>query len=127
MIFRSVLVALAIACPVAVLAQQQPAQPPAPPSAPPPGDAAKGKSIYMADGCFECHGTVGQGARATGPRVARTQLPLEAFLQQLRHPSNEMPPYEPGVVSDQQAGDIYAFLHSLPEPPAAKDIPLLNQ
>ncbi len=62
-----------------------------------PGDAAKGKATFMADGCYECHGTVGQGGRATGPRLAHTQLPMDAFVEQLRQPSNEMPPYEPGV------------------------------
>ena len=91
------------------------------------GDAAHGKQIFMADGCYECHGTVGQGGRLTGPRIARTQLPLDAFLQQLRQPSNEMPPYEAGVVPDAAAADIYAYLQSLPAPKAAKDIPLLNQ
>jgi mono/diheme cytochrome c family protein len=90
-----------------------------------PGDAAKGKTIFMADGCYECHGTVGQGGRATGPRLAHTPLPLDAFLQQLRQPSNEMPPYEPGVVPDAAAADIYAYLQSLPAP--ANDVPLLSQ
>ena len=90
-------------------------------------DPAKGKALFMADGCFECHGQVGQGGRLTGPRLARTQLPLDAFAQQLRQPSNEMPPYEPGVLSNQDAADIYAFLQSLPPPKSAKDIPLLNQ
>jgi len=92
-----------------------------------PGDAGKGKAIFMADGCFECHGQVGQGGRATGPRLARTQLPLDAFTQQLRQPSNEMPPYEPAVVPDADIANIYAYLQSLPAPQAGKDIPLLNQ
>jgi mono/diheme cytochrome c family protein len=91
------------------------------------GDPAKGKATFMADGCYECHGGVGQGGRLTGPRLARTQLPLDAFAQQLRQPSNEMPPYAPGVVSDQDVADIYAYLEALPAPRAAKDIPLLNQ
>jgi cytochrome c553 len=91
------------------------------------GDAAQGKTTYMADGCYDCHGGVGQGGRATGPRIARTQLPIDAFRQQLRQPSNEMPPYEAGVVSDAEAANIYAYLQSLPEAKAAKDIPLLNQ
>ena len=96
-------------------------------NAPPQGDAAKGKATFMADGCYECHGRVGQGGRLTGPRLALTQLPLDAFTQQLRQPSNEMPPYETGVVSDQDVADIYAYLQSLPPPKSAKDIPLLNQ
>jgi mono/diheme cytochrome c family protein len=92
----------------------------------PADDAAKGKGLFMADGCYQCHGTVGQGGRATGPRVARTALPLDAFLQQLRQPSNEMPPYEAPVLADAAAADIYAYLQSLPPPPAVKDLPLLN-
>ena len=34
----------------------------------PAGDAAKGKVLFMKNGCYECHGTVGQGG--TGPRIA---------------------------------------------------------
>jgi mono/diheme cytochrome c family protein len=90
-------------------------------------DPAKGKAVFMADGCYECHGQVGQGGRLTGPALARTQLPRDAFAQQLRQPANEMPPYEAGVVSDDDIADIYAYLQSLPPPTAAKDIPLLNQ
>ena len=37
-----------------------------------------------------------------------------------------MPPYTSKVVSDSELADIYAFLQSLPQPPAAKSIPLLN-
>jgi cytochrome c553 len=38
-----------------------------------------------------------------------------------------MPPYEPGVVSDQDVANIYAYLQAQPAPKAGKDIPLLNQ
>jgi cytochrome c len=37
-----------------------------------------------------------------------------------------MPPYEEPVLSDRDAADIYAFLRSLPPPPSASSIPLLN-
>lgn len=112
--------ALVLALPSLAAAQQA--------AAPASGDAAHGKQDYMSVGCFECHGTVGQGSRSTGgPRLARTQLPEDAFVQQLREPSNEMPPYEAGVLPDKDAADIYAYLQSLPPPKAAKDIPLLNQ
>ena len=33
----------------------------------------------MADGCYQCHGTVGQGSRGTGPRLAPNPLPYENF------------------------------------------------
>jgi hypothetical protein len=37
-----------------------------------------------------------------------------------------MPPYTAKIVSDQQAADIFAFLQSLPKPPAVETIPLLR-
>jgi mono/diheme cytochrome c family protein len=95
---------------------------------PPAGDVANGKRLFLADGCFQCHGTVGQGGRYNGPapRVARTELPFEGFIGLLRAPPNDMPPFVAAVLSDQQVADIYAYLQALPEPVAARDIPLLN-
>jgi mono/diheme cytochrome c family protein len=37
-----------------------------------------------------------------------------------------MPPYTKKVVSDRELADIYAYLQSIPQPPAAKSIPILN-
>jgi hypothetical protein len=37
-----------------------------------------------------------------------------------------MPPYTSKVVPDQDLADIYAFLQAQPQPPPAKNIPLLN-
>jgi len=95
---------------------------------PPPGDAVTGKRLFLADGCFQCHGTVGQGGRYNGPvpRIARTELPFEGFIGLLRAPPNDMPPYVAAVLPDQAVADIYAYLRGLPEPRAAHDIPLLN-
>jgi mono/diheme cytochrome c family protein len=93
----------------------------------PQGDAKAGQQLYMADGCWECHGTAAQGGAITGPRLANTQLPFPAVLQQLRVPQNAMPPYEPAVLSDGDVANIYAWLKSLPTPQTAANIPLLNQ
>jgi mono/diheme cytochrome c family protein len=92
----------------------------------PPGDAKAGQQLFLADGCWECHGTAGQGGVITGPRLAHTQLPYAAVLQQLRVPQNAMPPYEASVLSDADAANIYAWLESLPAPQTAANIPLLN-
>lgn len=92
----------------------------------PSGNAKAGQQEYMAVGCWECHGSQGQGGAITGPRLAETRMPYEAFLQQLRVPVSAMPPYEPKILSDADAENIYAFLKSLPPAPSAKDIPLLN-
>jgi cytochrome c553 len=82
--------------------------------APPPGDAANGKRVYMADGCYQCHGTVGQGSRPTGPHLAPNPLPYEAFAGQVRRPVNAMPPYTAVVLSEQDLADIYAYMLSIP-------------
>jgi len=95
-------------------------------SSAPAGDAKAGQQVFMAIGCWECHGSVGQGGAVTGPRLAATALPYAAFAQQLRVPQNAMPPYEAKILSDADAANIYAFLKSLPPPQTAKDVPLLN-
>ena len=96
---------------------------------PPPGDPVNGKRLYMADGCFECHGRAGQGGRfnyAT-PALANIALPVESFISFLREAPNDMPSFSVDVLSDKDAADIHAFLSSLPGPKSPKDIPLLNQ
>jgi mono/diheme cytochrome c family protein len=92
----------------------------------PSGNAEHGKALYRETGCYQCHGLAGQGAIMTGPRVSRTELPLDAFTNQLRHPVNQMPPYEAAIVSDRDAADIYAYLRQMPPPPDANSIPLLK-
>jgi mono/diheme cytochrome c family protein len=96
------------------------------------GDAVKGKKLYIADGCYQCHGLQGQGGSSApigsyGPRLAPPKLPVEAIRAYVRHPSGGMPPYTSKVLSDSQIDDIYAFLKTIPAPPPLKDIPLLNQ
>lgn len=95
----------------------------------PPGDAANGQRIYLADGCFECHGRAGQGGAFLGPvpSIARLEIPAESFVAFLRDAPNDMPTYSANVLSDKEATDIYAFLQSLPGRKPAKDFPLLNQ
>jgi mono/diheme cytochrome c family protein len=51
-----------------------------------PANVARGKQLYMATGCYQCHGTHGQGGGNAGGRVAPTPIPYEAFLLQLRRP-----------------------------------------
>jgi mono/diheme cytochrome c family protein len=88
------------------------------------GDASKGQRLFANTGCYECHGYAGQGALATGPRIARTELPLEAFTMALRSPASDMPPYETAILPDAAAADIYAYLQSLPVPPDPNSLPL---
>jgi mono/diheme cytochrome c family protein len=95
----------------------------------PPGDAANGKRVYLAVGCFTCHGRAGQGGAMNypAPPLAQMQHSLEVFSVLLRAGPNDMPAYAESVLSDKDAADIHAFLRSLPGRRAAKDMPLLNQ
>jgi mono/diheme cytochrome c family protein len=96
--------------------------------APPAGNAQNGKKLFLADGCYECHGREGQGAAQTGAtRIGPPQLSVEGFQSYVRSPKNEMPPYSAKALPDQDLADIYAFLKSIPMPPKGKDIPLLNK
>ena len=79
-----------------------------------PGDAANGKRVYMAVGCYQCHGNVGQGSRPTGPHLAPNPIPYAAFAAQVRRPVNTMPPYTTVVLSEEALTDIYAYLVSIP-------------
>ncbi len=88
--------------------------------------AEHGKSLFIQKGCWECHGTQGQGA-VTGPRLAPNPIPLEAIGNFIRNSTGPMPPYRKEILSDADLGDIYAYLRSIPNPSAVKDVPLLNQ
>jgi mono/diheme cytochrome c family protein len=95
----------------------------------PAGDPVNGKRLYLADGCFECHGRAGQGGNFNYPvpALAQIALPVESFVAFLREAPNDMPSFSEQVLSNKDAADIHAFLSSLPGPRPAKDIPILNQ
>jgi mono/diheme cytochrome c family protein len=94
----------------------------------PAGDPVNGKRVYLADGCFECHGRAGQGGQFNyqTPALAKTALPVESFVAFLREAPNDMPSFSTKVLSDKDAADIHAFLQTLPGPRPVKDIPQLN-
>jgi ubiquinol-cytochrome c reductase cytochrome c subunit len=115
--------AILLALPVASVHAQE-----APPkaAAAPAGNADRGKKLYNADGCYQCHGYVGQGGTGTGPRIAPNPLPYAALSAYIRAPKGQMPPYTAKLLKDADLADIYAYLKSIPEPPKVKDIPLLS-
>jgi mono/diheme cytochrome c family protein len=88
--------------------------------------ADNGKKVYMAVGCWGCHGTVGQGG-VTGPKLAPEPLPYEAFSAFVRTTNRAMPPYREPVLSNSDLADIHAYLESQPKAADHKSIPLLNQ
>jgi ubiquinol-cytochrome c reductase cytochrome c subunit len=83
-----------------------------------------GKKIFDKYGCYQCHDHDAKGG--AGARLAPNPLPFVAFSRYVRKPKGEMPPYTSKVVSDQELADIYAFLKTIPVPPSAKSIPILN-
>jgi mono/diheme cytochrome c family protein len=87
--------------------------------------ASNGKKIFDSYGCYQCHDHDGHGG--VGARLAPNPIPFAAFSKYVRQPTGEMPPYTKKVVTDQELADIYAYLQSLPQPPAAKSIPMLNK
>jgi mono/diheme cytochrome c family protein len=89
------------------------------------GNAENGKRIFMKNGCFECHGTVGQGTIA-GARIGPPPLNAEGLIRYVRRPAGQMPAFTEKVMSDQELTDVYAYLKTIPAPKPAKDIPLLS-
>jgi mono/diheme cytochrome c family protein len=87
--------------------------------------AQNGKKIFDSYGCYQCHGHDGHGG--AGARLAPNPIAFAAFTKYVRQPTGEMPPYTRKVVSDQELADIYAYLQTIPQPPAAKSIPILNR
>jgi mono/diheme cytochrome c family protein len=94
----------------------------------PRGDAANGKRLYLADGCFTCHGRSGQGGayNTPAPILAHTAMPFDGFKGQVRNPINDMPAFPTAILSDKDIADIYAFVETLPGPRSPKDFPILN-
>jgi len=90
------------------------------------GNPQKGSQLFVKDGCYQCHGYDGHGG--FGARLAPRPMALPAFIAYVRHPApGDMPVYTAKVISDAELTDIWAFLKSIPDAPAVKDIPLLNQ
>ena len=89
------------------------------------GNIENGKKVFLRDGCWECHGTVGQGGR-DGARLADTALSAAQLTRYVRKPTGAMPAYIDKVLSDQELTDIWTYMKSLPVK-QAKDIPLLTE
>ena len=92
------------------------------------GSVQNGKKIFVSYGCYQCHGYEGQGSAQTGgSRIGPPALSIAAFAAYIHQPTGQMIPYTSKVISDQEVADIYAFLKTIPMPPPAKSIPLLNE
>jgi mono/diheme cytochrome c family protein len=91
------------------------------------GNAKNGGDLWMKYTCYGCHGFSGQNG--PGMKLVPMRMTQEDFTKRVRNPSNsrQMPPYSEKVISNEQLGDVWAYIKTLPDSPAAKDIPLLQQ
>ena len=91
--------------------------------------AENGKIAYVKNGCWQCHGFLGQGSVATsnGTVLAPSALTFDIFKNFVRNSNRAMPPYREAILSNADLADIYAYLQSIPKPPDANSIPLLKQ
>jgi mono/diheme cytochrome c family protein len=92
----------------------------------PQGDAVKGKAAFLKYGCYTCHGYEGQGAGATGKKLAPNPMAYPAFSGFVRSTSREMPPFTAQILPEQDLMDIHAYLRTIPATPAPATIPLLK-
>ena len=92
----------------------------------PPGDASRGKDLFLKYSCYACHGFSGQNG--PGARLVPMRMTQAAFTAYVRSPrTRQMPSFSAKVLSDQQLADIHAYVKTLPESKPAKDIPALAQ
>jgi len=92
----------------------------------PQGDAASGAKLFVDRACWQCHGLAGQGGGIAGPRLAGRVQVWAAFAAYVRRPTEEMIPFTAKVLPDQELADIFAWLRSLPPPPAVESLPVLS-
>ena len=84
-----------------------------------------GKAAFTHYGCYECHGTQGQGNFGAGPAIAPHPIPYGSFLSYVRAPRGEMPPFDTRVLPTADAQNIFAYLASLPADSSASSIAAL--
>ena len=101
-------------------------------------NTARGRALFVNNGCYACHGYDGQGSIYTGLRIAPNPPPWQAIAAFIRNPpgikrpySNwplfVMPPFTTKMISDRDVRDIYAYLKSVPGPAALKSIPTFEK
>jgi ubiquinol-cytochrome c reductase cytochrome c subunit len=86
----------------------------------------RGRRLFMAVGCYQCHGTVGQGGTA-GPKIAPGPMPIEALRAFLRNGVRAMPAYPESILDDAGIADLQAYLASIPPAPRVEDLPALRR
>jgi mono/diheme cytochrome c family protein len=92
----------------------------------PGGDPGKGKAAFLKYGCYTCHGYEGQGAAATGKKLAPNPMAYAAFSAFVRTTSQQMPPFTAEILPEPDLMDIHAYLRTIPPSPNPGTIQLLK-
>lgn len=85
-----------------------------------------GRVLYTSQGCYQCHGLEGQGARGTGPALNPLRRDSASFEHYVRHPLGAMPPYSANILPAGDLRRIEAYIRSLPPKRPAASIALLS-
>ena len=88
-------------------------------------DSEAGRRVFNDRGCYQCHGY--EAHAGPGSRLAPDPIPFARFSGYVRNPTGQMPPYTSQILSDRELADIYAFLDTIPEPPAVESLPVLRE
>ena len=72
-----------------------------------------GQRLYVRQGCYQCHGLVGQGSILSGPPLSPLRLDDASFRRYVRNPKGAMPPYTARILSEADLGRIERFIRSL--------------
>lgn len=82
------------------------------------GDSAAGAAIYLAE-CARCHGEDGDGGAGPpvwGPRSYNIGAGMSRLRTAAAFIRRNMPMDRPGILTDQQASDVAAYINSQPRP-----------
>ena len=100
------------------------------------GDPERGEELYLAHGCYSCHGYDGIGRHQLANDASPYMADETIFTTYLRLrgesnpslPSNAMPSYSTNVIDDDAASDLYAYIKTLvDEPPELQDIAVFTR
>lgn len=84
-----------------------------------------GRRLFQDFGCSYCHGITGYRGGIGGQPLAPGRHSFDSFRQLVRFPADNMPPYPPEALDDDQLRRIYEYLESVEESPDREELSIL--